>query len=71
MFYFSFFHGQHQALQLVLNKPFLGSFEVPHTIWPPIGSAVLTFIGYKLQKGRQTDRPKSKVYTTSFIEEKT
>ena len=41
---------------LIIHKPFLGSHEVIQNLGP-IGSAVLTFIGYK-----QTDRQIRKVF---------
>ena len=43
-------------------KPSLGSNEMPHKCLGPIGSTVLTFIGYK-QTGRQT----SEVYIDLLI----
>ena len=36
-----------------LHKPFMGSREVPQKYLKPIGSAVLTFIGYERTE-RQT-----------------
>ena len=40
---------------LIIHKPSLGSLDVPQKNVGPIGSAVLTFIGYKTNK--QTDKP--------------
>ena len=42
---------------LIIHKPSLWSRDVPQNILGPIGSAVLTFIGYK-----QTDKQTSQIY---------
>ena len=42
---------------LIIHKPSLGSREIPQKNLGPIGSAVLTFIGYK-----QTDRQAKFIY---------
>ena len=45
---------------LIFHKPSLGSLDVPQKIVGPIGSAVLTFIGYKQtdrHQDKQTDKP--------------
>jgi len=45
---------------LIIHKPSLGSLDVPQKNLGPIGSAVLTFIGYKQtdrQTNKQTDKP--------------
>ena len=45
---------------LIIHKPSLWSRDVPQKNVGPIGSAVLTFIGYKQtykQTNKQTDKP--------------
>ena len=44
---------------MIVHKPSLGSKARSHTNVGPIGSAVLTFIGYK-QTDRQTDKQTDK-----------
>ena len=44
-----------------MHKPSLGSCEVPQKYLGPIGSAVLTFIGYK-QTDTQTERQAKYIY---------
>ena len=48
---------------LIFHKPSLGSREIPQTNVGPIGSAVLTFIGYKqTQTNKQTDKQAKFIY---------
>ena len=50
---------------LIIHKPSLWSHDVPQKNLGPIGSAVLTFIGYKQtnkQTNRQTDRQAKFIY---------
>ena len=54
------FSGILKFLQII-HTPSLGKREVPQKNLGPIGSAVLTFIGYK-QTDKQTDRQTSQIY---------
>ena len=49
----------------MIHKPSLGSLDVPQKNLGPIGSAVLTFIGYK-QTNRQTNRQAKFIYRWIF-----
>ena len=51
----------------MIHKPSLESLDVPKKNLGPIGSAVLTFIGYK-QTDKQTDRQTSQIYISRDLE---